>query len=142
MTLNEEKMLKNYIKGLVREAFYDMGNYMQENDIEEKKHNKSHGEKSVHNAKKNIKKRDGKHNMKYRRSVVIDALNTEKGGKGEIKLDVAPYAYALWPEKDEDSARSYFYKCLKGEPNDSGVPYEFSDSEINRLYSMLSNNVL
>ena len=141
MTLNEEKALKNYIKGLVREAFYDMGGYMQENDIEEKKHNKSHGKETVHKSKKKIKKHSLR-NMKYRRSVVINALNTEKHGKGEIKLDVAPYAYALWPEKDEDSARSYFYKCLKGEPNDSGVPYEFSDSEINRLYSMLSNNVL
>ena len=57
-------------------------------------------------------------------------------------VDVAQYAYQLWPDKDEDSARSYFYKCLNGEKNDSGVPYKFSDDEVNRLYSLLSNDSL
>ena len=48
----------------------------------------------------------------------------------------------LWkPSKDEeDGARSYFYKCRDGELNDSGVPYEFSDSEINRLYQILNDS--
>ena len=135
-------MLKKYIKGLVREAFYDMGGYMQENDIDEKKHHKSHGEETVHKTKKKVKKSRSKADMGQKRHIVINALDTERDGQGEIKLDVAPYAYALWPDKDKDSARSYFYKCLKGEPNDSGVPYEFDDSEINRLYSMLSNNAM
>lgn len=55
------------------------------------------------------------------------------------EVDKAPYAYALWPDKEKDSARSYFYKCLNQEKNDDGVPYSFSDREFNRLYSMLSN---
>lgn len=130
MTLKEEQILKNYVKGLIREAFETMASdYMRENNVSEKKSKTPH------------KKREGKkENMMYRRRAVIDALDTEKHGQGEIKLDVAPYAYALWPDKDKDSARSYFYKCLKNELNDSGVPYEFSDAEINHLYSMISNN--
>lgn len=141
MTLNEEKALKAYFKHLVREAMFDMG-YMQENDIDEKKHHKSHGDETVKKTKKKVKKNRSKAEMAQKRHIVISALDTERDGQGEIKLDVAPYAYALWPDKDKDSARSYFYKCLKGELNDSGVPYEFDDSEINRLYSMLSNNAM
>ena len=135
MTLKEERILTEHIKQLVREAFYEMGGYMQqENGMMEKKKP----------SKKSNRKRSSKrqHGMAMRRKAVIDALDTAKDGQGEIKLDVAPYAYALWPDKDKDSARSYFYKCLKGEKNDSGVPYEFDDSEINRLYSMLSNNAM
>lgn len=133
MTLNEEKILKEHIKKLVREAFYSMaGSMPQENNMFERG-----GKSSKKSHKKHTRR---KHNMAMRRKAVIDALDTAKSGQGEIKLDVAPYAYALWPDKDEDSARSYFYKCLKGEKNDSGVPYEFDDAEINRLYSMLSNN--
>jgi len=132
MTINEERILKDYIKELVRESFETLASsYHQENNMLEKKSKKTSEHK---------KKSKRKHGMAMRRRAVIDALDTERKGQGEIKLDVAPYAYALWPEKDKDSARSYFYKCLKGEVNDSGVPYEFDDAEINRLYSMLSNN--
>ena len=138
MTLNEEKALKNYIKGLVREAMFDMG-YMQENDIEEKKQKKA---KRHHKISRNGAHHRHREIMTQRRAAVIKALDTEKDEKGEIKLDVAPYAYKLWPDKDEASARSYFYKKLKGEPNQSGVPYKFSDAEINRLYSMISNNAM
>ena len=139
MTLNEERILTEHIKQLVREAFYEMGGYMQqENGMFERNGNKSNAAKK-RKHKKSVRR---KHNMAFRRKAVIDALSTEKDGQGEIKLDVAPYAYALWPDKDKDSARSYFYKCLKGEKNDSGIPYEFDDSEINRLYSMLSNNAM
>jgi len=134
MTLNEERILTEHIKQLVREAFYEMGEYMQQEGG--KSHNK------IHKKRKHKKSSRKQHGMAMRRKAVIDALDTAKNGQGEIKLDVAPYAYALWPEKDEDSARSYFYKCLKGEKNDSGVPYEFDDGEINRLYSMLSNNAM
>jgi hypothetical protein len=57
-------------------------------------------------------------------------------------IDVAQYAYKLWPDKDEDSARSYFYKCLDGKTNDTGDVYKFTSDEINRLYSMLANDEL
>ena len=56
------------------------------------------------------------------------------------ECDAAQYAYKLWPDKDKDSCRSYFYKCLNGELDDNGNRYDFSSSEINDLHSMISNN--
>lgn len=49
----------------------------------------------------------------------------------------------LWrpSKKKEDAARSYFYKCRDGELNDTGVPYSFSDNDINRLYSIKNNMI-
>ena len=49
----------------------------------------------------------------------------------------------LWKptEREEDAARGYFYKCRDGELNDSGVPYSFSDKEINILYSIKNNTI-
>lgn len=54
-------------------------------------------------------------------------------------VNVAAFAYSLWPDKDKDSARSYFYKCLNGEKNDNGAFYNFSDDEINTLYTKISS---
>ena len=47
-------------------------------------------------------------------------------------------AYELWPEKDEDSARSEFSKKYRGE-DDRGREYQFDDDEINTLYNMRSD---
>lgn len=54
----------------------------------------------------------------------------------------APYAYKLWPDKEESNARSQFAKCLNGTLNDDGYPYNFTNSEINRLYSLISSTSL
>lgn len=56
------------------------------------------------------------------------------------EADVAQFAYKLWPDKEKDSCRSYFYKCLNGEKDDNGNAYDFSSDEINRIYSMISNS--
>ena len=118
--ITEEKLnrviTESIKKILVNEGFFDsmFMHEKDEKDSEEKEIGKS-GEK--------------------RRQRVIARLKDDG-------VDVAQYAYKLWPEKDEDSARSYFYKCLNGEKNDSGVVYKFDDDEINRLYSMLSNDTI
>lgn len=44
-------------------------------------------------------------------------------------------SYELWPDKDEDSARSLFSKKYRGEDN-NGKHYEFDPQEINRLYNL------
>lgn len=44
-------------------------------------------------------------------------------------------SYELWPDKDEDSARSLFSKKYRGEDN-NGKRYEFDPQEINRLYNL------
>lgn len=124
MTDKDDKILMESIKRAVRESIFDIvnGADMYEKKSESEKEKKSKDSED----KKNIKA------TKLRKRV-IRALKNEK-------VDVAQYAYALWPEKEEDSARSYFYKCLDGKLNDDGDPYSFSDEEIIRLHGLLTDN--
>lgn len=111
-------------RAILKEGFFDSFPFMYEK--EEKKDDDS--------SKETKEKGDNKASAK-RRERVISRLKSDG-------VDVAQYAYRLWPDKDEDSARSYFYKCLDGKTNDTGDVYKFTSDEINRLYSMLANNEL
>lgn len=108
-------------RAILKEGFFDSFPSMYEK--EEKKDDDSSKEKERNKA------------SAKRRERVISRLKSDG-------VDVAQYAYRLWPDKDEDSARSYFYKCLDGKTNDTGDIYKFTSDEINRLYSMLANNEL
>ena len=108
-------------RAILKEGFFDSFPSMYEK--EEKKDDDSSKEKEGNKA------------SAKRRERVISRLKSDG-------VDVAQYAYRLWPDKDEDSARSYFYKCLDGKTNDTGDVYKFTSDEINRLYSMLSNDEL
>lgn len=115
---------------VLKEGLFDGGmdeSMFDETMFAEKK--KKHHSKPEHNDEK----KSGSKDASKRRQRVISYLKQDG-------VDVAQYAYELWPDKDEDSGRSYFYKCLDGEKNDSGVPYRFNDDEVNRLYSMISSN--
>jgi len=121
MTIKEEKILKSTIKKIIRESFFDY--YNNETKSEDKE------------TKSDDKKKDDKEtksNDKKSKSRVINQLKS----KG---IDKAQFAYKLWPEKDKDSARSYFYKCLNHETNDDGDIYSFDDEEAIKLRSMLNN---
>ena len=124
VTLTESKLnsiIAESIKRVLSEGFFDSFPSMYEK--EEKKDDDSSKEKGENQA------------SAKRRERVISRLKSDG-------VDVAQYAYRLWPDKDEDSARSYFYKCLDGKTNDTGDVYKFTSDEINRLYSMLSNDEL
>ena len=108
-------------RAILKEGFFDSFPSMYEK--EEKKDDDSSKEKEGNKA------------SAKRRERVISRLKSDG-------VDVAQYAYRLWPDKDEESARSYFYKCLDGKTNDTGDVYKFTSDEINRLYSMLSNDEL
>ena len=108
-------------RAILKEGFFDSFPSMYEK--EEKKDNDSSKEKEGNKA------------SAKRRERVISRLKSDG-------VDVAQYAYRLWPDKDENSARSYFYKCLDGKTNDTGDVYKFTSDEINRLYSMLANDEL
>ena len=108
-------------RAIIKEGFFDSFPSMYEK--EEKKDDDSSKEKGENKA------------SAKRRERVISRLKSDG-------VDVAQYAYRLWPDKDEDSARSYFYKCLDSKTNDTGDVYKFTSDEINRLYSMLSNDEL
>lgn len=105
-------MVTEAVNKMLKEGFFDF------NNVVEKK--KEDGNDDGHKVSDEKKTR------------IISILQQDE-------VDKAPYAYRLWPDKDEDSARSYFYKCLNQEENDDGIPYSFSDKEFNKLYSMLSN---
>ena len=108
-------------RAILKEGFFDSFPSMYEK--EGKKDDDSSKEKGENKA------------SAKRRERVISRLKSDG-------VDVAQYAYRLWPDKDEDSARSYFYKCLDSKTNDTGDVYKFTSDEINRLYSMLSNDEL
>lgn len=125
ITLTESRLnqiISESIKrAILKEGFFDSFPSMYEK--EEKKDDDSSKEKGENKA------------SAKRRERVISRLKSDG-------VDVAQYAYRLWPDKDEDSARSYFYKCLDSKTNDTGDVYKFTSDEINRLYSMLSNDEL
>ena len=121
--LNEEKILRDTIKRMVKESIFDIVNGGM---YEKKSESSSDSDKSERRSSEH-KEISGK--IKKR---IIQALK-------DPTVDVAQYAYELWPDKDEDSARSYFYKCLDGKTNDDGDVYAFSDDEFNRLHSMLTD---
>lgn len=123
MTLKEEKILKNTIKQMVRESIFDFIN----GGMSEKKSEDSEKKEKKHD------KEESKISEK-RKKRIIHALKDKT-------VDVAQYAYRLWPDKDEDSARSYFYKCLDGKTNDSGDVYTFTDDEFVQLESFLTDVV-
>ena len=123
MTVNEERILKNTIKKLVRESIFDLIN----GGVVEKK-------KDSDKNKEGEEKEKSKISDKRKKRVIL-------GLKNKL-VDVAQYAYKLWPEKKKSSARSYFYKCLDGKKNDTGDVYTFTDEEYIRLESMLTDVIL
>ena len=57
-----------------------------------------------------------------------------------LKKDVvknSQFAYKIWPDMDEDTARSLFSKKVNGEPDNDGVVRKFTDEEISQLYELL-----
>lgn len=136
----KEYMLKEQIKGIVRETFESMGGFSQfeasdSEDNEPKPLKKSQSGKADFN--------DENQDEQERRAQVEKFFNQDG-------VDIAPYAYQLYHvEKREGddtnemkNARSKFMKCLNHEPNEAGYPYSFSSDETNKLQSMISSNQL
>jgi hypothetical protein len=107
ITETEKKALKNRIKKLIREAIEE--NY--------------YFEKSEPNRKTTDEKNSNR-NGQLRREI-------EDWVRSEYQLN-STLAYHLWPDKDEDTARSLFAKKANGSDSD-GNGYSFSDSEIVKL---------
>ena len=94
--------------------------------------------------------------------IIKKRLNEKKGGNDETETSVsgkkeetilnwvnddtvnqAQIAYKMYGAKSEGekaNARSLFYKKLHGEPNDNGVPYHFTEVELNTIESLLKNS--
>lgn len=123
MKMNEAT-LRQYIRKVVRESIFDEIAGLPENTESDKKEDEK--------PKDSVGGKKGR--MTHVKDVVIKTLK-------EPETDCAPFAYELWPEKDKDSARSYFYKCRDGKSNENGSHYTFTDDEFNAIYKMLNNGI-
>lgn len=72
------------------------------------------------------KKKKKKTKRDHQEQFVFDILDRDD----DDKFSHADLAYALWPDMDKDSARSYFSKCIKGKR-------KFSNEDMTTLYNML-----
>ena len=135
--INETARLKNAIRRMVNETIdgiYGVGGNVAIAGAQPAGGEPTVDEKvdSAHDIKNDNQKSGNKVN-KSKRSLVVNWLK-------QPSLDCAEIMRKLWhpAKEEEDSARSYFYKCRDGKLNDSGVPYRFSDEEINALYRIKS----
>lgn len=131
LTENQKQELINHICGLVKESIMENGFY--ENLFPEGRHkNKKRSiDPNIGKAKKNKKKVKEKDGDKNKKIAVLKWLDTAQELHSVL-------AYDLWPEKDEDTARSEFSKKYRGH-DDDGNPYHFNQDEINTLYNMRSD---
>lgn len=143
---SQKQYIQESIDRMVRECINEM--LLDEKKKKGSKKNKKGSKKVEYKNKdlwKNKSKEDPRDNRKKenkiadgesRRARVIQWLKDDTVNCAEIMRK-------LWrpSKRKEDAARSYFYKCRDGELNDTGVPYSFSDADINRLYS-IKNNLL
>lgn len=61
------------------------------------------------------------------------------------ELDCAQIAKQLWPHKNEDSRRSYFYKCRDNKSykaHGKKRQYDFTNKEYQKLYSIMKSSAL
>ncbi len=125
-----QEMVDNLVKNAIKEAF------LSEKDSD-KKVKYQDDDKSKDDDWRDNRKRENKiADAASKRARVIQWLKDDSVNCAEIMRK-------LWrpSKKKEDAARSYFYKCRDGELNDTGVPYSFSDNDINRLYSIKNNMI-
>lgn len=75
------------------------------------------------------------------------SLDTSVGELKNAGLNLAQYAYRLWPDMDKDTARSKFYKKMKNEPVKDGYSkkkkyrYKFTPEEATELSNMVGKKL-
>ena len=139
-TNEEEQLLRESIKAMIRENLAEMGfggfNNMQFNhDIAEKGTPKSKNSPANQHYKTNPK--TNKQARATKRAIVLKWLRDPKQA-----VNCAEIMRQLWnpSPQDEDTKRGEFYKKRDGAINkQSGARYSFTDEEINQLYRIKSN---
>lgn len=122
LTESQRNKLKSKIKNILREAMFENGYY--ENMFPEA------GRKETSHHVKNTKNKPGYESdgTDKKRSEVMKWLDSAQELHSVL-------AYKLWPDKDEDEARSLFSKKYRGEDAE-GHEYSFDDEDINNLFNM------
>lgn len=122
LTERQKETVITKICGLIRESMLE--NDFYENFYQEKKDKKKKKSKNDDN--------DEEHGSKSENETKRVEVMTWLGSAQNLH---SVLAYKLYPDLDEDSARSEFSKKFRGE-DASGNEYSFSDDEINELYNM------
>lgn len=73
---------------------------------------------------------------KEERETIFNWLNSDTVNQAEVAYQL----YGAESDRDKASVRSLFYKKLHGEKNDNGVPYDFSNSELNKISSIMGDS--
>ena len=110
LTESQEKQLKSKIRKLIQESIFedtDSINYEDRDPNDNRKNSKG---------------------SKAKEKNVIKWLKSEQENNAAV-------ARELWPELDDDAARSLFSKKLRGHDSE-GKPYSFSEDEVNTLYNI------
>lgn len=113
MTGNEKLLLEGYIYNLIKENV-------------------------LFEQKKASKKSPSKSGKEKRKEVIAWLLKRSSKGHLSYKVNHAEMARKLYSPKnqdEEDAARSLFSRKLHQKKNGQGGTYQFSDEEINQLYS-------
>lgn len=120
LTKRERTLLENHIYGMLKESIFENGYY--ENMFPEGGKKKNDNEK-----RKKSDSNKGTEEDSAKRDSVLKWLDSAQELHSVL-------AYALWPDMDEDDARSLFSKKYNGESQ--GKHYEFDPEEINTLYNL------
>ncbi len=109
LTKEEKKLLENKIYGIIK-------NYLNEWKNKEEKDDDGEISKDEENT-------------------ILNWIDNSTVNKAAIAYDL----YDAESESEEASARSLFYKKLDNKKNDNGIPYEFSETELNKISSIMDD---
>ena len=125
MNAREKKLLEDKIYRILKESMYEefMGEEGNLNDKEQK------DDAGVNSSRLNPD--DGRRNKRASQEKEHEVIQWLK----DDQENNAAVARELWPNKDEDAARSEFSKKVRGKDAD-GKPYSFDAKDVNRLYNI------
>lgn len=125
MNAREKKLLEEKIYRILKESMYEefMGEEGNLNDKEQK------DDAGVNSSRLNPD--DGRRNKRASQEKEHEVIQWLK----DDQENNAAVARELWPNKDEDAARSEFSKKVRGKDAD-GKPYSFDAKDVNRLYNI------
>lgn len=125
MNAREKKLLEEKIYRILKESMYEefMGEEGNLNDKEQK------DDAGVDSSRLNPD--DGRRNKRASQEKEHEVIQWLK----DDQENNAAVARELWPNKDEDAARSEFSKKVRGK-DANGKSYSFDAKDVNRLYNI------
>jgi hypothetical protein len=121
MNAREKKLLEEKIYRILKESMYE--EFMGEEGEAQK------DDAGVNSSRLNPE--DGRRNKRASQNKEQEVIQWLK----DDQENNAAVARELWPNKDEDTARSEFSKKVRGK-DASGKPYSFDAKDVNRLYNI------